>query len=72
MDERLLPAAFVAALFVIGLAAVAVPRRLLWAKGGLLTLGLPESTRAAIARVAGLLALLLSLWFAWKFFAAGA
>ena len=70
MDERLLPAAFVAALFTVGLLAVAVPRRLLWATSSWLTLGLAETTRAAIARAAGLVVLLLSLWFAWRLFAA--
>lgn len=72
MDERLLTAAFVAALFTVGLVAAAAPRRLLWARSGWLTLGLPESARAAMARAAGLVVLLLSLWFAWRFFAAGA
>ena len=72
LDEHVLPAAFVAALFAVGLAGVAVPRRLLWAKGGWLTLGMAGGTRAAIARAAGLLVLLLSLWFGWRFFAAAA
>jgi hypothetical protein len=70
LDERLLPGAFVAALFVVGFVGVAVPRRLLWATSSWLTLGLTENTRAAIARAVGLLMMLLSLWFAWRFFAA--
>jgi hypothetical protein len=72
MDERLLTAAFVAALFTVGLVAAAAPRRLLWATSSWLTLGMTERTRARIARAAGLVVLLLSLWFAWRLFAVAA
>jgi len=70
VDDYTLTAAFVAALFFVGLAGLAAPRRLLWPPGSALALGMSERTRAAVSRGVGLILLLLSLWLAWRLFGA--
>lgn len=72
MSGLLLTSCFVCALFLLGAAAVAAPGALMRYHFVPLAFGLTGGVRRAMTRAAGASLVLLSLWLAWRFFAAAA
>lgn len=68
MAEQLLTSGFVAALFLLGVAAAVAPGALMRYRFVPLAFGLNAGARRAITRAAGASLVLLSLWLAWRFF----
>ena len=70
MTGLLLTSCFVLALFLLGAAATVAPGALLRYRFVPSAFGLTAGARRVITRAAGASLVLLSLWFAWRFFLA--